>query len=214
MKFYRLLFFVSFVILLSACQSSLVTDLATRPCGTLYHDDFSDPTSGWTRTSSPNGTLDYDNGIYRMVVTSPNYDLWAVSGQAYRDVKVEADATRLAGPDGNRFGVICRYRNPQNFYFFIVSSDGYYAVGKVSGGVRTLLNQDMMAYSAVIAPGNGPNHLRFDCVGQTLTGTINDQAIVVAKDADFPSGDAGLIAGAFDQPGVDMAFDNFVVIKP
>jgi hypothetical protein len=214
MKFYRLLFFAFFVFLLSACQSSLITDLAAGPGGKLYHDDFSDPTSGWTRTSSPNGTLDYDNGSYRMAVASPYYDLWAVSGHAYRDVRVEADAARLAGPDVNRFGVICRYRNPQNFYFFIVSSDGYYAIGKVSDDVRVLLNQDMMAYSAAIVPGNGPNHLRFDCIGQTLTGYVNDQSIVVANDADLPSGDAGLITGAFDQPGVDMAFDNFAVYRP
>ena len=214
MKYHRLFFLVFFVFLLSACQSSVITDLAAGPGGLLYHDDFSDPTSGWTRTSSPNGTLAYDNGSYRMTVASPYYDLWAVSGQAYRDVKVEVDAARLAGPDVNRFGVICRYRDPQNYYFFILTSDGYYTIGKISGYVRTLLGQNMMAYSAAIVPGNGPNHLRLDCIGQTLTGYVNDQAIVAASDADFPSGDAGLIVGAFDQPGVDVAFDNFAVYKP
>ena len=211
MKFIRCFFLL---ICLTACQTSLVTDLAARPGGRLYYDDFSDPASGWMRTSSPSGKLDYDNGTYQMMVISPYYDLWAVSGQVFRDVKVEVDVTRLAGPDGNRFGVICRYRSPQDFYFFIVASDGYYAIGKVRSGVRTLLDQNMMTYSAAVVTGNGPNHLRFDCTGQTLSGYVNGQAVAVTEDADFPNGDAGLITGAFDQPGVDVAFDNFVVYKP
>ena len=211
MKFNRCFFLLIF---LTACQSSLVTDLAARSGDKLYYDDFSDPTSGWKRTSSTYGKMDYDEGTYQIMVTSPNYDLWAVSGQAYRDVQVEVDATRLAGPDGNRFGLICRYRGPQDFYFFIISSDGYYAIGKTRNGLRTLLDQAMMTYSPVIVNGNGPNHLRFDCTGQTLSGYVNDQAIAASKDADFPNGDAGLITGTFDQPGVDVAFDNFVVSKP
>ena len=211
MKFIRCFFLLA---CLTACQSTLVTDLAARSGAKIYYDDFSDPTSGWIQASSPSGKLNYDNGTYQMMVSSPNYDLWSVSGQAFRDVRVEVDATRLAGPDGNRFGLICRYRRPQDFYFFIVSSDGYYAVGKVSSGVQTLLGQDMMTYSGAIVTGNGPNHLRFDCAGQTLSGYANGQAVVTATDADFPNGDAGLITGTFDQPGVEVAFDNFVVYKP
>jgi hypothetical protein len=198
----------------TACQSSLLMDLIARPGEKLYFDDFSDPTSGWMHTTSPAGKMDYDNGTYQMAVMSPNYDLWAVSGQAYRDVKVEVDVTRLAGPDSNRFGVVCRYHSPTDFYFFIVSSDGYYAIGKVNNGAITLLNQDMMAYSAAIVSGDGPNHLRFDCNGQTLNGYVNGQAVADAKDAAFSNGDTGLIAGAFDQAGVVVDFDNFVVYNP
>lgn len=109
MKFICCLFFV---ICLTACKSSLVTDLAAGPGGTLYHDDFSDPTSGWMRTSGPGGAMDYDNGMYRMVITAQNYNLWSFSGHAYRDVRVEADATRMAGPAENLFGLICRSRVP------------------------------------------------------------------------------------------------------
>lgn len=71
-----------------------------------------------------------------------------------------------------------------------------------------------MAYNAAILQDDSPNHLRFDCIDQTLTGYVNGRAVAITNDTDFPSGDAGLIAGTFDQPGVDVAFDNFVVIKP
>jgi hypothetical protein len=202
------------VLFLTACQSAWVAELVTRSGQALYHDDFSDPSSGWPQTVSANGSLGYIDGVYRMVVQSAGYDLWALSRQAYEDVQIEADATRLAGPVSNRFGLICRYQDMDNFYFFIISSDGYYAIGKIKNGAVSLLGQEMMAYSAAIGQGSDPNHLRFDCIGNTLTGIVNGQAIASTSDADFSGGDAGLIAGAFNEGGVDVTFDNFVVIKP
>ncbi len=211
MKIMRGLFLVIF---LTACQSSLIAELVTQSGEALYHDDFSNPANGWLQTVSTNGTLGYADGAYHMLVQSAGYDLWAVSGQTYGDVQIEVDATRLAGPVSNRLGLICRFQDMDNYYFFIISSDGYYAIGKIKNGAASLLGQGMMAYSAAIVQGSAPNRLRFDCIGNTLTGTVNGQAIAITNDADFSGGDAGLIAGAFDETGVDVSFDNFMVIKP
>ena len=156
--------------------------------------------------------MDYDHDTYRMVVTAQHYNLWSFSGHAYQDVRVEADATRMAGPLENLFGLTCRSR-ADNFYFFAISSDGYYALGKMKNGTTSLLGQEMMAHSTAITLDTGINYLRFDCIGQTLTGYVNGQSVAIAEDADFPNGDAGLIVGTFDQPGADVAFDNFVVLK-
>jgi hypothetical protein len=214
MRTYRYLVLLAITALLAACHASWVTDLTARSGDEIYHDDFSDSSSGWPQTSGPNGAIGYDGGTFRIRVLTPNYDLWAFPGQEFGNVQLEANATRLAGPDSNRFGLICRYRDSQNFYFFIISSDGYFAIGKVSGGVRTLIGQEMMAYSPEIVRGNGPNHLRFDCFNKTLTAFVNGKIVAITTDADLTSGDAGLLAGAFDQPGVDVSFDDFVVIKP
>jgi len=211
MKIMRGLFLVIF---LTACQSSLIAELVTQSGKALYHDDFSNPANGWLQTVSTNGTLGYADGAYHMLVQSAGYDLWAVSGQTYGDVQIEVDATRLAGPVSNRLGLICRFQDMDNYYFFIISSDGYYAIGKIKNGAASLLGQEMMAYSAAIVQGSAPNRLRFDCIGNTLTGTVNGQVIAITNDADFSGGDAGLITGAFDETGVDVSFDNFMVIKP
>ena len=199
---------------LAACQTSLITDLTVPSDRVLFKDNFVDLTSGWPRTVSANGGEDYTDGSYRIEINIPQYDLWAVPGQAFSDVKVEVDATRLSGPDANRFGVVCRYRNPQNNYFYIISSDGYYAIGKTLNGTTSLLGQEMMAFSTAIIQGDGLNHLRFDCIGRTLTGYINGKAIASARDVDFSNGDAGLLAGAFNTAGVQVSFKNFLVTKP
>ena len=209
-------FFWSLLLILSlaACQTSLVTDLTVRSGGILFKDDFFDPTSGWPRAVSAYGSEDYVAGRYLILVNSPRYNLWAVPGRTFTDVRVEVDATPLAGPEANRIGIVCRYRNPQNYYFFVISSDGYYTIGKTLDGTTSLLGQDMMAFSNVILQGKGPNHIRFDCIGASLAGYINGQALAGTSDADLESGDAGLVAGTFDTGGVAIAFTNFRVIKP
>jgi len=215
MKNPRLFLPVIFAIIgILACKSYLVGDLLTQSGDVLFVDDFSDPGSGWARASSPSGVMDYDNNGYRIWVNTPNYDLWSTPGLDFSDVRIEVDAAKVGGPDENRFGLICRYRDGQNFYFLIVSSDGYYAIGKVQDGQRTLLGQEMMAYSAAIKTGMDINHLRADCFGAGLMLYVNGMLVAAVQGDDFTSGDVGLLVGTFDQPGADVLFDNFVVLKP
>lgn len=198
-------------LLLSACVAS---GAPARPGAVLGSDDFTGTGGGWTVAAGPSGELNYYQGTFRIVVASPNYDLWSLTGNAFDDVHVEVDAGRLGGPVENRIGLVCRFRDPGNFYFFVISSDGYYAVGKVSGGVRTLLGQEMMTYSPAILVGILPNHLRFDCAADTLTAYANSRQVARVQDADHARGDIGLLAGTFDEGGVEIIFDNFIATRP
>ncbi len=202
------------VILLAGCGSGFISELSAQPGDILYRDDFEHPSSGWDRSSTRVGSMDYYSGVYRILVQVPDYDLWSVAGESFQNVRIEVDAGRLQGPEENRIGLICRYRDPQNFYFFVISSDGYYALGKVSRGVRSLLDQPVMAYNPAILTGISPNHLQFECKGPSLTGSVNGQLIAITYDEEFMSGDVGVIAGAFGTSGTDAVFDNFVVTKP
>ena len=200
---------------LAACSKPLVPDFLVASGDVIYQDDFSDPTSGWLSSTGESGSLAYTpDGRYELTINTPQYDIWAVSGHAFRDVRVEADANRLAGPDINRYGLICRYAGPKDFYFFVVTSDGYEGIGKVSQGKRIMLDTPQMEYNPAVVVGDGPNHLQFDCVGSQLTGYVNNQPVAEAVDRDFSKGDAGLIAGSFEQSGVKVSFDNFIVYKP
>ena len=61
-----------------ACQSQAPDNPGEpQPSRVLFKDDFSDPTSGWTRVSANNGLTDYDDGVYRILVEQPNTDIWA-----------------------------------------------------------------------------------------------------------------------------------------
>jgi hypothetical protein len=215
MRFFTLRssFFFLLSCILSACASLPISAVSTAaPGNILYQEQFEDNRSGWARFSNENGIMDYDGGGYRILVHQPRLNIWSTSEKDFSDVRVEADVIKLNGPDENRMGLICRYRGG-DYYFFIISNDGYYVIGKFIGGLTVPLSQTEMQASGAIQKGT-MNHLRADCIGDELTFYINFTEVASAIDADFPSGDVGVLAGAFSEPGVDVLFDNFVVIQP
>ncbi len=198
-------------LLLQAC--TLPWD-AQKPGNVLYKDDFSNATSGWDRVDEADRATDYAAGVYRILVKGKNIDVWARPGLSFGDVRVEVEGTKAGGDDNNDFGVICRYQDDQNFYFMVISSDGYYGIAKRKEGQVSLLGNTMMVSSDQIKQGAATNHLRADCVGSTLRLFINEVMVFETQDTDYQKGDVGLLAGSFDNPGTEILFDNFVVLKP
>jgi hypothetical protein len=212
-----ILFGCSLLIAGLACNFSSITPdepAAPTEAGVLFQDDFSDEDSGWDQYRDSLAITDYEDGGYRIYVNESNYDVWANPGRSFTDVSVEVQATRVGGPEENDFGVICRYQDVDNFYFFIVGSDGYYGIGMVADGVQQLVGMDAMLISQGINKGSETNTIRADCVGDRLTLYANGTILADVRDSTLRSGDVGLIAGTFDDPGADILFDNFVVRQP
>ena len=203
----------SFIFLLSSCASAPTPPpTQAAPSGTvLFQDEFDASTTGWDRFANDGGIMDYFEGGFRILVQQPGLNFWSTAQKNYGDVRIEADVLKLAGPDENRMGVMCRYQGG-NYYFFIISNDGYYAIGKFIKGQTTLLGQSEMQASPVVQP-NMINRFRVDCIGSTLTFTLNSTQLATVQDDDLQSGDVGVLAGTFSQPGVDVSFDHFVVMQ-
>ena len=212
----RLLRFFLLLLFLTACVPAPLPTLPTVPPAQsgeiLFQDEFENNATGWDRVSNDHGIMDYDQGSYRILVQQPTMNFWSTPEKNFGDVRVEADVIRLNGPNENRVGLICRYQ-AGDYYFFIISNDGFYAIGKFIGGNTILLGQSEMQSSDFILT-NTTNHLRADCIGNTLTFYVNFNQLASAQDTDFPSGDVGLLAGTFSEAGVDVSFDHFVVMQP
>jgi len=71
----------------------------------------------------------------------------------------------------------------------------------------------MTSYSSINL-GAATNHLRADCIGNTLTLYVNGSQGASATDSSVSGGDVGLVARTFEVDGTDIMFDNFVVYKP
>ncbi len=215
----RTLLIITLLVLISlACSieqiSQIFGEYPTNQGGLLFQDGFSDPSSGWDRVRTQEGMTDYEGERYRIVVNVPNADYWANPGLSFPDVSIEVDAGKVSGPDDNDYGLLCRYRDTENFYFLIISSDGYYGIGKVQDGEQVLLEPPQMYHSDAIYTDNQPNHIQAECSGSRLALSVNGVKIAETSDTSFHEGDIGLIVGSFDDPGVDIWFDNLVVLVP
>jgi hypothetical protein len=207
--------FSLYVLAGAACQlSPAIGGEIVTSGGILFKDDFSDPNSGWMQGEDEFGKTEYSNGGLRIFVNSDVTGKISIPRLLFTDVIIEADATKVAGPDDNDYGVICRYQDADNFYFFEISSDGYYSIGKYKDDQLVLIGMEQMQTSETIRQGQASNRIRASCIGSILSLSVNGQPLAEVEDGDYSTGDVGLIAGTFETPGVDILFDNFKVYKP
>lgn len=189
--------------------------------GVIFQDDFSDPNSGWDTHTGADVTTNYADGRYLLAAEEPLVDVWATPGLELTDVVIEADSQYAAGPENNEYGLMCRYTRAgdgsNSFYFFFISSDGYYALGKVVKNARTVLSPEAGSFQPSVTIQMGPsatNHLSATCQGTHFSLSVNGTRVGEFEDDELPRGDIGLIAGTFDEGGVRLLFDNVVVRQP
>ena len=208
------IYLVIFILALAslACFSSGVQ---SSPTEILFSDDFSTKDKKWDQANDTSRTTDYFNNAYQIVVNNTQSDAWAnPKDQDFTDVESEVDATKNGGPDDNDFGIICRYLDKERFYYGVISSDGYYGILKMTSNGGMPIGNDQMLQSDKINQGSSTNHIRFDCVGSTLTLYVNGNQIDQQTDTEYANGNIGLIAGTFATAGTDILFDNIIVYKP
>ncbi len=204
----------------AACGPARTT-ATPPPAGVLFQDDFSNASSGWDKNTSTDVTTNYDNGQYLISVGQPAVDVWAQPGLDLTDVAVQVQGQYHAGPVNNEYGVMCRYQRggdgKSSFYFFIISTDGYYALGKVSKDVRKILSpaQGSPQPSPVIkTQPSDINEISASCSGTHFALTVNGTAVGDFTDDEIKHGDIGLMAGTYDEGGVQIHFDNLVARQP
>jgi hypothetical protein len=207
-------------LMLSGCDKIplAATFFGTSPKSTvtnqLYFDDFSETKSGWDRFAGMIGATDYRDKTYQISINEPNTDLFANPYKLFKDTIIEVKAAKVSGPVNNSFGVICRFQDEKNFYSAQISSDGYAGIFRMKDGVYKLIGHDAMIPVPSILGGSAVNTIHFECIGRSLALAVNGTPVDAREDKNFENGDVGLIAGAFDEAGVVIAFDNFSVTQP
>ena len=191
------------------------TDFGPVGDQTVFADDFSDPNSGWDVRETDNGASGYRDGRYFIRVDQPKYQLWSTTGQDFTgDVLVAVTAGPSAGPQENEMGVICRYQDRDNFVYGSIGSDGFYAIIEELNGTTTILTGDGKFQQSDLIPIDSETYLvQLACMGDQYTLFVNGEEIDSATSGAFTGGDVGLLAGTFDEGGVEILFDDFSVSK-
>ena len=215
MQIHRHIFFfmlLALLIFLSACSnsygSSTQSGLPTRESNSiLFQDDFSNLKSGWDRASQGGNSTDYADGKYRITLSTPQQDIWANPYQYFdQDIIVEVDVWQNSSAVQAAYGIICGYSDVNNFYALTIGG-GYVEIFRYQQGKRLTL------YSAENQPGIDleHNHLEVMCAANQLSLWVNGNIVAEVEVTEFTYGDVGLIVSSFDEAGVEILFDNFIV---
>jgi hypothetical protein len=175
-----------------------------------WADDFSDPAGDWQAESDASAEVECYEGVMRVLVKAPNRLAWASAGREFSDFHLSVEATQVAGPDDNEYGVLVRMQDADHFYRFSISGDGYYMVSKYDGKEWIALNGDWTPADPVHL-GAATNLLEVICQGAKMTFLVNGVQLIEVEDTSYSRGDIGLYVGSFFEPGVEVHFDNLRV---
>lgn len=206
------------------------------PAGVLYQDDFERENANWDVYDDGIVSYRFDQGRLVVTVNDLNASAWSSLHFTLDDCTLEVEATKLGGPDDNGFGVLFRYRDPDNHYRFDISSDGYYSLSKKVGGTFEVVSA-WNAHPAILTGGQ-TNRLRVVAQGNTFSFAVNDtplslcvgpgaiwdpqspgtclggQVLQTWTDGNFSSGQVALGVTAFQELGPSIGFDNLVIREP
>jgi hypothetical protein len=166
----------------------------------------------------------------------PGEIVWSALDRKFNDFDLRVTAQRVAGPVDNQYGVIFRYRDGQNFYVFLISSDGWYSLVKVKDDVQEVISE--WNQSDVIRQENGANEIRVVARGDEFRFYVNGTPMplcfkgenaysmwtagkcdtstesYIYKDSDFKQGRIALVTGTIDGSEVTVAFDDLLIVGP
>ena len=208
---YRTFFLISFLLLfaISGCAPN------GGPAA-VFQDDFDSSDSGWGKDQRDQFSRGYADGTYFFELYEPDWFAWAYPGGEFEDVSVEVDASLTSGATDGHWGVICRHTDLDNFYYFAISADGYYAIFRMDQGFLKIITGDghAMVPSSAIKTGQQANHILAVCRGDELSLYVNDVWLDTVTDGAHVRGDVGLGAGSGPGGSFRVQFDDLVVTEP
>ncbi len=202
----------------------------------LYAAAFDDRPADWALYE---GRLSAQaaGGALRIEVASPQSLPFSTARWHFSDFDLTLIARPVDGPLDNGYGVIFRAQDPSNYYLFLISSDGYYRVLREVNGEEKILS-DWIPSDLIRQGMNVENRLRVTAQGSTFQFYINDERVELCVpddpaaistyvdecidgamydslvDESLATGQVGVIAVSFEEPGVVVEFDNVLVVGP
>lgn len=185
----------------------------------IHIDSMDSPDTGLLSPQSSNPDrflIGYQNSQYLIQALEPSYngDFYSFIGLPdSANTRVEVDVA-IAGDLTGKYALIgCRAGANDTGYMFELHPDtGTVALWRSDfDGTFTALSP-VQASTAVLM-GSAPNHIAIDCAQNTITGSVNGQAVVSATDDTYASGQSyiGAGAGGVTVDGLLAGFDNLTV---
>ncbi len=183
-----------------------------------------------------------DGGELRVSIGEAGGGAYSVAAPYFGDFDLRVAAQAVEGPVDNGYGVVFRLRDHDNYYLFLISSDGWYQVSRVLDS-QPLVLSDWIESPAINQGLNTVNDVRVIARGDQFRFSINGEDVVLClatgdtptgqaiynagtgecmggnvsdtlADNSIPNGQIGVTAQATSDAGVVAAFDNLLVYAP
>jgi zinc-ribbon domain len=176
----------------------------------LIEDDFDNPKSSkLTEEKTDTATYSFVDGAYAISVKTPKYIVWSSYSGSYGDIDAAVDTTFDDGPVESAAGLIFRYQDEDNFYYYRISADGSYNLTLYKAGERQVL-VDWTEAPELKGRGQA-NHMRVEAVDDRIRLFVNDALLAEVSDDTFAKGEIALAVTTFEKGGATFKFDNLVV---
>lgn len=183
----------------------------------LYHDEFVPDRMGeWQFEGDSAGRTTIINEQMVIELSAPHLlQFTTLNNLTFADFALEVDARQVGGDLQNSYGVLFRMQDPQRFYRFEVTGNGLYMLERRNAdGTWTRFLEDWVPSPAINQGINASNRLQVVAQGPLLSAYVNEVLVQEVNDDLYPAGAIALDAGTFNQPAIQVAFDNLVVRQP
>lgn len=148
----------------------------------IYNEDFNSTNSVWNEYKKNRDFAYVKNGVY-VIKSSKNDALRQFYAQIFinykKDFSIETKIKQVAGKTNQGYGLVWGAKGWQNSYFFIISSSGYFTIGKYINGKYK--NIAPWTKSSHIRPKNSYNVLKIVKKAYNLIFYINGYSVFTKK---------------------------------
>lgn len=185
-----------------------------------FSDNFSNNQYEWADVDDGIRRWGFEGGRYVMHLYEPDYSVWAYAPIEFEATTLGYDAAVQQGFEQGGFGVLCFYKDEDNFHF--VSLDPYnkeYSIGYVKNGDYISLMDEMWMPSTALKDSlYEVNSLMVSCDSDMITLFVNSKFEAQAQLPALQTPGTMAIFGEswedMPEPGFKVLIDNFFAFKP
>jgi hypothetical protein len=191
-----------------AIGPSLTPTPFTAGLGELIFEDTFNAPGGWALGDSVDTNVAINSNILFYTQKTPQTFSFRVIGKVGADFYAEVN-TALASDcrSGDRFGLMFRVQDANNYYAYQIDCDGRYRLTRYASGAANPI-VDWTQSDLIKRGAKANNKLGVIAKGPSLTVLVNDAQLAAAEDSAFANGRFGLWMGTNVTANFTVAFDD------